>query len=77
MASRPGPLYLTPMLAMSHREPIETEADRKDRLAEEMRLLDEAEAEAELLGTIPADEVRAWVESWGTANELPPPEPRR
>jgi predicted transcriptional regulator len=65
------------MLAMSHREPIETEADRKDRLAEEMRLLDEAEAEAELLGTIPADEVRAWVESWGTANELPPPEPRR
>jgi predicted transcriptional regulator len=26
---------------------------------------------------VPWDEVRAWMESWGTANELPPPQPRK
>lgn len=26
---------------------------------------------------VPLAEVRAWVESWGTADELPPPSPRR
>jgi predicted transcriptional regulator len=26
---------------------------------------------------IPLEEVKAWVESWGTRNELPAPEPRK
>jgi hypothetical protein len=26
---------------------------------------------------IPWDEVKAWMESWGTTNELPPPKPRK
>ena len=28
-------------------------------------------------GGIPLEDVIRWVESWGTENELPPPEPRR
>jgi hypothetical protein len=55
-------------------EPIETETERQ---TEEDRLLDEAEAEAERVGTIPFEEVEAWVRSWGTPNELPQPEPRK
>jgi len=26
---------------------------------------------------VPLDEVKSWVRSWGTANELPPPSPRK
>jgi predicted transcriptional regulator len=26
---------------------------------------------------VPLDEVKAWVRSWGTENELPPPKPRK
>ena len=26
---------------------------------------------------IPLDEMKAWVASWGSANELPPPQPRK
>jgi predicted transcriptional regulator len=26
---------------------------------------------------IPGDEVKAWIDSWGTANELPRPQPRK
>ena len=26
---------------------------------------------------VPWDEVEAWMQSWGTPNELPPPKPRR
>jgi predicted transcriptional regulator len=26
---------------------------------------------------VPLEEVKAWVRSWGTANELPPPVPRK
>ncbi|MBV9991114.1 MAG: CopG family transcriptional regulator [Alphaproteobacteria bacterium] len=26
---------------------------------------------------VPLDDVMAWVRSWGTANELPPPVPRK
>jgi hypothetical protein len=55
---------------------METDAERAARLAEE-RLLDEAEANAERVGTIPADEVFAWLRSLGTPNPLPRPKPRR
>jgi predicted transcriptional regulator len=35
-----------------------------------------AEFERTRMG-VPWDEVKAWMESWGTANELPPPKPRK
>jgi predicted transcriptional regulator len=43
----------------------------------EVRALNEAEAEAEREGWIDGDEILAWMRSWGTENELPPPEPRK
>ena len=41
---------------------------------EDLRRLREFERTGE---AIPGEEVMAWVESWGTANELPPPKPRK
>jgi len=41
----------------------------------ELALIDEAIAELDAGGrTCSNEEVMAWVESWGTPNELPPPE---
>ena len=45
-----------------------------EALEEDARRL--AEFERTRIG-VPWDEVKAWMESWGTANELPPPKPRR
>jgi hypothetical protein len=41
----------------------------------ERRLLKERIAEADKGVFISAEAVHRWVESWGTENELPPPEP--
>jgi predicted transcriptional regulator len=41
---------------------------------EDLRRLREFERTGE---AVPGDEVKAWIESWGTANELPPPKPRK
>jgi predicted transcriptional regulator len=43
-------------------------------IAEDRRRLDEFNRTRE---AIPLNEVKAWVESWGTEQELPPPLPRR
>ena len=45
-----------------------------EALEEDARIL--AEFERTRLG-VPWDEVKTWMESWGTANELPPPQPRK
>jgi hypothetical protein len=45
-----------------------------ESLEEDARRL--AEFERTRMG-VPWDEVKIWMESWGTANELPPPKPRR
>ncbi len=58
-------------------EPAETEAERAVRLEWEARALKEAERSFEEEGGIPIEEVETWVDSWDTANELPPPEPRK
>ena len=42
--------------------------------AEDRRRLDEFKRARQ---AIPLDEVKAWVASWGSANELPPPQPRK
>ncbi len=43
-------------------------------LAEDARRLAEFQRDGE---GVPWDEVSAWMKSWGTANELPPPKPRK
>jgi predicted transcriptional regulator len=43
-------------------------------IEEDARRLREFERTGE---SVPLEEVEAWVESWGTANELPPPQPRK
>jgi predicted transcriptional regulator len=49
--------------------------DIEDEAAEEAALI-EAEADIAAGRTIAWDEVKVWLESWGTANELPPPKCR-
>lgn len=39
--------------------------------------VDEAIAQLDAGLGIPGEEIEAWVESWDTDNELPPPQPRR
>jgi hypothetical protein len=58
-------------------EPEETSEARAVRLAWEARALEEAERSFEEEGGIPIEEVVAWVASWDTPAELPPPEPRK
>jgi predicted transcriptional regulator len=43
-------------------------------IEEDIRRLEEFERTG--IG-VPGDEVMAWIKSWGTANELPPPQPRK
>jgi hypothetical protein len=61
----------------SQPEPSETAEERAARLAKEDRLTEEAEAEAEREGTIPAEEVFAWLRSLDTDSPLPEPQPRK
>ena len=42
--------------------------------AEFLAAVEEGLAEAEAGQSIPYDKVRRWLLSWGTENELPPPE---
>jgi predicted transcriptional regulator len=55
----------------------ETEISRQERQAWEAQAIEEALRSGEEEGTIPFAEVVAWVESWDTPDELPPPEPRK
>lgn len=43
-------------------------------IEEDLRRLREFERTGE---AVPLEEVKAWVRSWGTPNELPPPKPRK
>src|SRR5579862_634853 len=45
-----------------------------EALAEDQREIEEYERTGI---AIPLEDMMAWVESWGTDNELPPPEPRK
>jgi predicted transcriptional regulator len=87
MASAPFSLRLDPDV----RSRLEEEAKSLDRSAsyvatkaiesfldarsERRRMLEEALAEADKGVFISGEAMDAWVESWGTVNELPPPEP--
>jgi predicted transcriptional regulator len=43
-------------------------------VAEDLRQLEEFERTGL---AIPGDEIKAWIDSWSTANELPRPQPRK
>ena len=45
----------------------------EDRLRAVQEAIDSLEQE----GGIPLEEIEAWIESWGTPGELPPPQPRK
>lgn len=53
-------------------EPDPSLFDEIDEAAE-MAADAEALAEMELKGGVPHEEVRAWLETWGTPDEMPPP----
>jgi predicted transcriptional regulator len=55
----------------------ETPEQRAARIEWERKAIQQALASIEREGTIPFEEVEAWLDSLGTANELPPPEPRK
>jgi hypothetical protein len=57
--------------------PSETEAGRQEQLAREAQAIEEALRSSEEDGTIPFKEIMAWVASWDTQSELPPPEPKK
>ena len=58
-------------------DPPETPEGRADRLAWEWNAIQEALASLERDGAVPFEEVEAWIDSWGTPNELSRPEPRK
>ena len=61
------------MLAADYLAPKEVELSEEDLAELEAR---GCEWERDRMG-VPAEEVFGWMKSWGTANELPPPRPRR
>jgi len=56
---------------------LETEAERRRRLAWEAEKIAEARAELDAGLYVDADEVDAWIASIDTDHELPPPPTRR
>ena len=57
-------------------KPVETEAERQFRLAWEADGIAKARAELDAGFYVDADEIDAWIDSIGTAHELPPPPTR-
>jgi len=51
----------------------EPEADRQRRIAWEAACIAETRASAAAEGVIPSKAVNAWIDSWDTDHELPPP----
>jgi predicted transcriptional regulator len=54
---------------------LDSATDESDlEIEEDLRRLHEFERTGE---GVPLEDVKMWVRSWGTANELPPPKPRK
>jgi predicted transcriptional regulator len=54
---------------------LDSATDESDLdIEEDLRRLREFERTGE---GVPLEDVKVWVRSWGTANELPPPKPRK
>ena len=54
----------------------ETEAEQQRRLASEAEMIAEADAELDAGLYVDATEIKAWIDSIGTAHELAPPPTR-
>lgn len=58
--------------------PIEESAEeRTSRIEWERRAVQQALEEVERVGSIPFEDIEAWLDSIGSLNELPVPEPRK
>ena len=57
--------------------PVEAAPDRQHRIAREAELIAEADAEIAAGLLVDSAEVKSWIDSIGTDQELPPPYPRR
>ena len=57
---------------MANLQPIQSEADTEDEAALVAAVQEGIEA-ADAGRTLPYEDVRRWVLSWGTPEELPPP----
>lgn len=57
--------------------PAEAALDRQRRIAHEAELIAEADAEIAAGLSVASAEVKSWIDSIGTDQELPPPYPRR
>jgi predicted transcriptional regulator len=53
--------------------PPETDADRARRIAREAEMIAEARASVAAGRVVSLEAVSAWVDSWDTDHELPPP----
>lgn len=51
--------------------------EEREREARMLAGVDEAIAQFDAGLGIPGEEIEAWLDSWDTDNELPPPQPRR
>lgn len=60
----------------AHERQPESDAERKSRLAREAALIAKADTDVAAGRVVDFADVEAWVESWGTADELPSPKPR-
>ena len=69
--------YFTAMDTVNHDTGIETDAERKARMAWEAEGIAEAQAELDAGFYVDGDEMHAWLASIGTDHELPPPPTRR
>jgi predicted transcriptional regulator len=60
-----------------HEVAAEPEDERRARLLWEAARIEEARASIREVGTVPYEEVEAWIASWDTPGELPRPRPRK
>jgi predicted transcriptional regulator len=67
--------YVQPMIQPT--PTVETEAERRRRLAWEAGQIAEADAELDAGLYVDAADINAWINSIGTEHELPPPPTRQ
>ena len=60
-----------------HDQMLESPAERQARLVWEDEMIDQSLTSVETEGVVPFAAVKAWVASWDTDHELPPPRPVR
>ncbi len=62
---------------VKHQDDAEPAVAAEEAALSELRLIQQAEAEADAGLLIPQADINAWIDSLLTGNPLPPPEPRK